>query len=91
MYSDCPVCGTHFEREVGYWSMSIFMGYVIYFVLLFPFLLVLYFAGVPMQTFLIIAGVALVLLVPVVFHYGRVLWLHVDEILDPRPDVPTKL
>ena len=48
MYEDCPICGIHFEREVGYWSMSIFMGYVIYFVLLLPVLAVLYFVGVEM-------------------------------------------
>lgn len=86
MNENCPVCGIHFEREDGYWAMSIFMGYVIYFILLFPALVAMYFLGVPLVPFLIIAGVAIVLLTPLVFHYGRVSWLHIDEILDPRPE-----
>lgn len=86
MHPDCPVCGVHFEREVGYWSMSIFMGYVLYFFLLAPPLVLMYFLRVPLTQFLIISGVAVVLLAPLVFHYARVAWLHIDEILDPRRD-----
>lgn len=88
MHPNCPVCGVHFEREDGYWSMSIFMGYVIYFILLFPVVLILYFVGVPLREFLIITGVAVVVLMPLVFHYARVSWIHIDEIIDPRPSDP---
>ncbi|MCZ7673035.1 MAG: hypothetical protein M5U34_40900 [Chloroflexi bacterium] len=47
MNEDCPVCGVHFEREQGYWMMSIFIGYVIYGVILAPAALILYFQQVP--------------------------------------------
>ncbi len=84
MRSDCPVCHTHFEREDGYWTMSIFMGYVIYFLVMLPICLAMYFLGVAMREFIIVSAVIVVILTPIVFHYARVLWLHTDEILDPR-------
>lgn len=66
--------------------MSIFMGYVLYFFLLAPVLVLMYFLGIGLTNFLIISGVLVVVLAPLVFHYGRVAWLHIDEILDPRPE-----
>ncbi len=86
MHPDCPQCGIHYEREVGYWSMSIFMGYVIYFIFLLPVSIALFLAGVSLRPFLIIIGILIVVLIPLVFHYGRILWLHLDELLDPRPE-----
>jgi len=34
--------------------------------------------------YLIGATVALVLLSPLIFHYARVIWLYIDQLLDPR-------
>lgn len=86
MNEDCPVCGVHFEREQGYWMMSVFMGYVIYGVILAPAALILYFQNVPGVVMLaILAGITLLLALPV-FLYARVIWLHIDERLDPRKD-----
>ena len=31
-------------------------------------------------------GIALVLLIVPTFHYARVLWMYVDQMLDPRRD-----
>lgn len=84
MNKDCPVCGVHFEREQGYWMMSIFMGYVIYGVILAPAALILYFQQVPGVTLLLILGGLTLLLALPVFLYARVIWLHIDELLDPR-------
>jgi uncharacterized protein (DUF983 family) len=86
MNQDCPECGIHFEREQGYWMMSVFIGYVMYGVVLAPVALALYFMQVPMQTSFIIMGALIVLLIPPVFMYARVIWLHIDELLDPRKD-----
>ena len=66
--------------------MSVFIGYVMYGVVLAPVALALYFMQVPMQTSFIIMGALIVLLIPPVFMYARVIWLHIDELLDPRKD-----
>jgi hypothetical protein len=86
MNEDCPECGIHFEREQGYWMMSVFIGYVMYGVILAPVALVLYFQQVPMNTSFIIMGVLIALLTVPVFIYARVIWLYIDELLDPRKD-----
>ncbi|MBE2224244.1 MAG: DUF983 domain-containing protein [Anaerolineae bacterium] len=93
MNQDCPACGIHFEREQGYWMMSVFIGYVMYGVILAPVALVLYFQQVPMNTSFIIMGVLIALLTVPIFIYARVIWLYIDELLDPRKDdkkVPTQ-
>jgi hypothetical protein len=30
--------------------------------------------------------VALLLASPLIFHYARVVWMYIDQLLDPRPD-----
>lgn len=84
MNQDCPVCGIHFEREQGYWLMSVFIGYVMFGVILAPVALLLYFQEVPMQLSFIIMGVLIAILILPVFIYARVIWLYIDELLDPR-------
>jgi uncharacterized protein (DUF983 family) len=87
MHQNCPHCGVRFEREQGYWMMSIFVGYVIYFAILGPISLLLYLQGRPLLTILAIMGGIIVLLAVPIFIYARVIWLHVDELLDPRPEI----
>ena len=86
MNEDCPECDIHFEREQGYWMMSVFIGYVMYGVILAPVALVLYFQQVPMETSFIIMGVLIAVLTVPIFIYARVIWLYIDELLDPRGD-----
>ena len=84
MNETCPHCGIHFEREQGYWMMSVFVGYVMYFAILGPISLILYLQETPPMTlFAIVAGLTVLLAVPI-FIYARVIWLHLDELLDPR-------
>ena len=84
MHEDCPVCGIHYEREDGYFMMAVFVGYVINFAILVPMGLILYFQGASAQQFLIAVGGTALLLAPFIFRYARVIWLHIDEVLDPR-------
>ena len=85
MYEDCPHCGIHFEREDGYFMMSVFVGYVMSFVIGVAVVVGLYFTIRPsIWGYLIGATVALVLLSPLIFHYARVIWLYIDQLLDPR-------
>jgi uncharacterized protein (DUF983 family) len=84
MNSDCPHCGIHFERETGYFLNAMFFAYVLGFIVLVPTMLYLYIQGASTFWFSVIVTVEIVVLWPWVFRYSRVLWLHVDQLLDPR-------
>ena len=81
---DCPHCGIHFERETGYFLNAMFFAYVIGFLILAPTMLYLYIQQTSTLWFTIIVTAETVLLWPWVFRYSRVLWLHADQLLDPR-------
>jgi uncharacterized protein (DUF983 family) len=84
MHADCPRCGVHYERESGYFLNSMFFAYVIGFLILAPTMLYLYFQQVSTLWFTIVVTAETVLLWPWVFRYSRVLWLHMDQLIDPR-------
>ena len=87
MHSHCPHCGIQYEREQGYFMMAIFFGYVLNAIIFLPICIVLYLNGVPYTWYIWVAG-GVILLEPWIFRYARVIWLHVDELLDPRRDPP---
>ena len=85
MHRTCAQCGIVYERERGYFMMSVFVGYVMGFFIVVPVLAALYFTVRPsMMGYLVGAVVALVLAIPFIFHYARVIWMHLDELMDPR-------
>ncbi len=81
---DCPVCGVHFERESGYYLSAMFIAYTIGFILIAPLALYLYFMQTPTLQFSVIVGAAIIVSWPLIFRYSRVLWLHADQLMDPR-------
>lgn len=85
MNPTCPVCGILYEREEGYFLMAIFIGYILGAGALVPLCLALYLSGAPLLWYFLACGLALLALSPLIFRYARVLWLHLDELLDPRP------
>jgi hypothetical protein len=65
--------------------MSVFVGYVMGFFVVIPAIVVMYVTIRPTMTGYIIGAVlALFLAIPLIFHYARVIWLHLDEWMDPR-------
>ncbi len=84
MHPDCPHCGVHFERETGYFLNAMFFAYVLGFLVLAPTMLYLYFRQVSTLWFTVIVTAETLLLWPWVFRYSRVLWLHTDQLIDPR-------
>lgn len=84
MHKDCPHCGIHYERETGYFLNAMFFAYVIGFLILAPTMLYLYFQQVSTLTFTLVVTAETLLLWPWVFRYSRVLWLHADQLIDPR-------
>lgn len=85
MHTHCPQCGIVYEREHGFFLMSIFFGYVIDFLLVLPLVIALYLLRAPLWAYLVGVLIILIPLAPLVFRYARILWLHLDELLDPRP------
>jgi uncharacterized protein (DUF983 family) len=84
----CSVCGTKFEREYGYFLMSIFMGYIYGFLAILPAMIILLMIGdIPLYVYLVVAVAILLLLSPIIIRLSRMTWLHIDELLDPREDV----
>lgn len=86
MEPDCPICGIHYEREDGYWAMSMFVGYVMSLLFVLPLLVVLYVLKIAIVPYMLVTAVALILITPIVFHYARIVWLYIDEAFDPRPE-----
>lgn len=85
MAPTCTECGITYEREQGYFMMAVFVGYVMGFAIVIPVLLLLYLAVRPSMWGYIIGGVVTLLLaIPFIFHYARVIWMHLDQLMDPR-------
>lgn len=84
MHETCPICGIKYEREDGYFMMSVFIGYVLCLVAFLPVGIVLYLNDAPLAWYLVASVVTLVGLSPLIFRYARVMWMHIDELLDPR-------
>jgi uncharacterized protein (DUF983 family) len=80
----CPVCGLQFERETGYFLNAMFIAYVMGFLILAPLTLLLYLLDVSIPVFSVTIIVMMVICWPLIFRYSRVIWLHVDQVLDPR-------
>lgn len=87
MNRDCPVCGIHFERETGYFLNAMFAAYALGFLLLVPSAIWLYWQGVTLGLFSAVIILEIVVLWPLIFRYSRILWLHLDQLLDPRKPV----
>jgi len=81
MNDPCPVCGVIFQREEGYFLGAMYVSYVIASV----FILSLYFLGEwlwpDLNSYLLVLGIAVLYLplVPAVFRYSRVGWMHFER------------
>lgn len=87
MHKNCPRCGIHFERETGYFLNAMFAAYTLGFLVLIPVSIYLVLQRVSIATFALATIVQVVILWPLIFRYSRVIWLHVDQMLDPRTPV----
>ncbi len=86
MHERCPVCNIVYERETGYFMNAIFFGYILGFLIILPLNVYLYIVEAHLFWFGAGSLLALTLLAPLVFRYSRAIWMHLDEMLDPRPD-----
>jgi uncharacterized protein (DUF983 family) len=87
MHETCPQCAYQFEREPGYFTGAMFVSYTLAVPILFVIFMVLwnFFSTTWTLTFnLLVTFVVFLPFVPVIFRYSRVVWMHVDAVLDPE-------
>ena len=84
MYKSCPHCGVLYAREHGYFLNSMFIGYAAGFLLLVPSAFYLFWINASIPLFSTVIILETLLLWPLIFRYSRVLWMHMDQVMDPR-------
>ena len=87
MNKNCPHCGVVFEREHAYFLMSMFVGYAVGFLVLLPSAVWMALGDTSILRFSVVITLETVLLWPFVFRYSRVIWMHIDQVFDPRPQL----
>jgi uncharacterized protein (DUF983 family) len=87
MHDACASCGRKFNRAPGYFLGSIYFNYGVTAILLIAGYFSLYFGGVAIGKAWLTALAAFTLAFPLwFFRYARVLWIALDEQLDPWPN-----
>jgi uncharacterized protein (DUF983 family) len=87
MHERCSQCGTRFEREQGYFMGAMYFAHALAMGILAGLTLLGWRLGVgSLKLCFLLATIVLLLSVPAIFRYSRVMWMHLDQILDPRPD-----
>ena len=84
MHEQCPVCGLLFEREQGYFLAALYVAYGMTVPIMALFTLVAWLsgAGSVWHSFLI-SMVVFIPLGPWLLRYSRVIWMHLDRLMDP--------
>lgn len=91
MRERCPVCGLKFEREPGYFTGAMYASYFLGIFSTTPAWLFMLMAGASYTAILIVGFSLVIVLMPLYFHYSRVLWMHIDAYFNPKTfiaDVP---
>src|SRR5688572_20238444 len=85
MHDACPACGLLFMRETGYFTGAMYFSYALGIPIIAATTGLLYLALPTWRLWqLVLVSWGLFLpLVPAVFRYSRVLWIHFDRYYDP--------
>jgi len=84
MNTACPVCDLVFEREPGYFTGAMYASYTLGIGFTLPVWFVMLLAGAGLAALTMVIVVMVVGLMPVSFHYSRVLWMHIDCYFNPK-------
>ena len=84
IYPNCPNCGVKYERETGYFLNAMFIAYTLGFLLLIPLAVALYFLNASILLFTLVVSGFVIVAWPLLFRYSRILWMHLDQLFDPR-------
>jgi uncharacterized protein (DUF983 family) len=84
MNVSCPVCGLVFEREPGYFTGAMVVSYGLAVPVLGAIVIgLMTLGGLDAVPALLVGDTLYLILVPFIFRYSRVLWLHFDWLVDP--------
>ena len=86
MNAECPVCGLRFEREQGYFLGAMYFSYFLSVPILGLLILVLYLLlpNLRIEFTILLATLAYLPFVPLVFRYSRVLWIYFERWANPN-------
>ena len=81
----CPVCGLEFEREQGYFVGAMYFSYALALAAVLPVIVAMLLLGFGAAPIYVASCLLLVVLSPFLFRYSRVIWIHLDQVIDPQP------
>ena len=85
MHPRCPVCGLSYNREPGYFLGAMYISYGLVVPLMGIFFLLFWrFTNWKLTTLTIAALLALLPFVPSLTLLSRVLWIYLDQKVDPE-------
>jgi hypothetical protein len=85
MHDRCPSCGLHFNREAGYFLGAMYISYGLGLAIITAFGGVLWVLTRWRLDKIAIGAVVLFLpVVPIVTFLSRVLWIYLDQTVDPE-------
>ena len=88
MNSRCPVCALEFEREQGYFVGAMYFSYALAIAAVLPVIVAMLLLGYGAAPIYIACSLVLVVLSPFLFRYSRVIWIHLDQVIDPQAPPP---
>lgn len=86
MVEECPVCGLKYERgSPGYFTGAMYVSYALSIPLISLLTLIeyLFLPGWTLFRLVLLATAICVPLIPWIWQYSRVIWIHFDQWMDP--------
>lgn len=85
MNPSCPQCGLPFLREAGYFLGAMYVSYGLGVLTILPVGIVLaVLLEWPLAVVIAIVIVQALLSMPLFLRFSRIIWLHLDQAIDPR-------
>ena len=84
MHPTCPSCGLIYQREPGYFLGAMYFSYAMGIAAVTPACVALLMLDVSPGWIGLAALAQLLPISPLLLRYSRVLWLHLDQVFDPR-------
>jgi uncharacterized protein (DUF983 family) len=86
MYYACPLCGVVYGRENGYFTGAMIVSYVLAAPIVALMAWVIWLlSGWSVEITLLATFVLFLPMVPNLFRYSRVVWMHFDRMVDSDP------
>ncbi|MCB1173394.1 MAG: DUF983 domain-containing protein [Leptospiraceae bacterium] len=84
MPANCPHCDLKYNMEAGFWYGAMYITYLVGTMLLAPLMLLMnYLADPGFFENLALFAILLIVLIPIMFRYSRVIWIHIFVSYDP--------